>query len=122
MLDTEKQVKAFQEKYGLKVDGVFGKLSYDKFMEVTKDNGGENIVEPEEEEVIVSEEPKPEQKKSYIVTGGSVYLWNSHPSYGGEKGVIVKKGDELEIPDFGTYVPIVYNGSIKWINGKYISQ
>lgn len=119
---TEKQVKAFQEKYGLKVDGVFGKLSYDKFMEVTKDNGGENIVEPEEEEVIVPEEPKPEQKKSYTVTGGSVYLWNSHPSYGGEKGVIVKKGDELEIPDFGTYVPIVYNGSIKWINGKYISQ
>lgn len=115
---TEKAVKEFQKNNGLESDGIFGKASYEKFMEVTKDTGGEEVEQPEVEEPEVA--PAPEEKKTYTVTGGKVYLWNGHPSYGGEKNVVVKKGDKLEVPDFGTYVPIIYNGDLKWINSKYI--
>lgn len=115
---TEKAVKEFQKNNGLESDGIFGKASYEKFMEVTKDTDGEEVEQPEVEEPEVA--PTPEEKKTYTVTGGKVYLWNGHPSYGGEKNVIVKKGDKLEVPNFGTYIPIIYNGDLKWINSKYI--
>ena len=47
-------------------------------------------------------------------------LLKNTANFGGEKGVIVRKGDKLENPDFGKYTPIVYNGSIKWINNQYL--
>lgn len=118
---TEDAVKKFQKKYGLTANGIFDKTSYDKLMEIKQDNGGENIEEPEED-------PKPEinlpeeKKEGYQVTGNSVWLWDRHPSYGGEKAVIVHKNNILPEPALGDYLPIIYNDSIKWINKKYVKK
>lgn len=111
---TEEAVKLFQKANNLFVDGIAGKDTIEK-LEARVDNGGvEPPTEPEPPESL------PEITSNYEVTGGSVYLWNDHPSYGGEKGIIVHKKDKLNKPDFGTYVPIVHNDTIKWINAKYI--
>lgn len=113
---TEKAVKEFQKKYNLEVDGIFGKASFEKMFSLT-DNGGEEIpTEPEPEIPEIA----PVLIPDYTVTGNSVYLWNGHPSYGGEKNIIVYKDEKLGKPDFGDYVAIIYNGSIKWINKKYV--
>lgn len=114
---TEQAVKEFQKKYDLKVDGVFGETSYKKILEISFDNGGEEPELPEPEAVPA---PPAINTQNYTVTGDSVYLWNGHPSYGGEKGIIVHKNDILKKAEKGNYVPIIYNGAIKWINSKYI--
>lgn len=114
---TEKRVKDFQKSVGLKTDGIVGADTV-KALEAKLDNGGEEI--PTEPDTPVVPEVPPVVAPNYEVTGGSVYLWNDHPAYGGEKGIIVRKNDKLDKPDFGTYVPIVHNGSIKWINSKYV--
>lgn len=114
---TEREVKKFQTKAGIKVDGIFGKGSYEALMAMIQDNGGEEIPTEPEPEVP---ENAPIEKDSYEVTGGSVYLWNGHPAFGGEKSVIVHKEDKLDKPEFGDYVAVMYNGSLKWINKKYI--
>ena len=113
---TEKAVKEFQTKAGIKVDGIFGKGSYAALMEMVQDNGGEEIPAEPEPEIP---EVKP-TSDTYEVISNSVYLWDGHPAFGGEKSVIVHKEEKLEKPDFGTYVPIIYNGSLKWINSKYV--
>lgn len=107
---TEKAVKKFQTKYGLTNNGIFDKSTYEKLLEVKQ--GGNK--KPEEE--------KPVEEKDYQITGGSVWIWDKHPSYGGKKMLIVYKGDEFEKPDFGNYIPITYNNSIKWVNKKYIKE
>lgn len=114
---TEKAVKEFQKKAGIKVDGIFGNGSYAALMEMIQDNGGEQV--PAEPEPEIPDET-PIVVPGYTVTGNTVYLWDNHPSYGGQKSVLVKKDDILEKPDFGDYVGIVYNGSLKWINKMYI--
>lgn len=116
---TDRAVKKFQEKAGIKVDGLFGKGSYEKLIELMQDNGGEEVpAEPEPVDPV----PTPEESNPafYETIGNSVYLWDNHPNLGGEKGVLVHKGDKLEKPEFGKYVPIIYNGSLKWINSQYI--
>lgn len=116
---TKEAVENFQKKYGLKVTGVFDKTSYTKLMEVTQDNGGEDVEEPEPEE----EAKQPSGVKGeYTVIAKSVYLWDGHPKQGGQKGVIVHRGDQLEEPELDGYVPIMYNGSLKWINKKYVKE
>ena len=115
---TEKAVQDFQKKYGLTVTGVFDKTAYDKLMEITKDKGGET----EEPEVEQTPEVTPKVEMDYKVTGGSVWLWDRHPSYGGEKMLVVHRNDEFEAPDLGNYIPIIYNNSIKWISKKYIKE
>lgn len=107
---TEKAVKNFQKKYGLTGTGIFDKNTYEKLIEV-KQSGNKN---PEEE--------KPKEEKDYKITGGSVWLWDKHPSYGGKKMVIAHKNDEFEKPDLGNYIPIVHNNSLKWVNKKYIKE
>ena len=61
-------------------------------------------------------------KGEYTVIAKSVYLWDGHPKQGGQKGVIVHQGDQLEEPELDGYVPITYNGSLKWINKKYVKE
>ena len=114
---TERAVKKFQQKMSLTSDGIFGKKSLEALQSIA-DNGGENVVPTEPEPTVPEQEPV--IKATYEVTGNTVYLWNGHPSFGGEKGILVKKGDRLTRPDFGKYVPVVYNGAIKWINSEYI--
>ena len=118
---TEDAVKKFQKKYGLTANGIFDKTSYNKLMEIKQDNGGENIDEPEEDSKPEINPPE-EKKEGYQVTGNSVWLWDRHPSYGGEKVVIVRKNDILPEPALGDYLPIIYNDSIKWINKKYVKK
>jgi hypothetical protein len=100
----------FQTKYGLTNNGIFDESTYKKLLEVKQ--GGDK--KPEEE--------KPAEEKDYQITGGSVWIWDKHPSYGGKKMLIVHKGDEFEKPDLGNYIPITYNNSIKWVNKKYIKE
>lgn len=95
------------------------KKKNDIAMEITKDNGGE-IEESEDKQSPEISTPK--EKGDYKVTGGSVWLWDRHPSYGGEKMLVVHRNDEFEAPDLGNYIPIIYNKSIKWINKKYIKE
>lgn len=114
---TERAVKAFQKDNGLEIDGIFGEKSFAKMEELTQDNGGEITQEPEPEQ---PQTPDAEQKTVYTVTGGSVYLWDGHPAYGGQKSVIVYKGDKLEAMEAGEYLPVVFGGTVKWINKKYV--
>lgn len=113
---TEKAIKQFQKDNEMTADGEFGQKSYNKLVEITSDKGGENVEEPEEDEPTTT----PVTKNGYTITGKSVYLWDRHPSYGGTKAQVVRQGEVYEKPELGTYVPIIYKGTLKWINSKYI--
>lgn len=114
--DTERAVKAFQAAEGLEVDGKFGAKSYAALM------ARQEAQKPAEPEPEPEAPVEPESGKAYTVTGGTVWIWDGHPAYGGEKSVKVHKGDKLPVLDAGEYVPIVHNGTEKWINREYIAE
>lgn len=115
---TYAAVRTFQQKNGLDVDGIAGPATIGKLASLLAETG-----DPQEE----STEPdlpavQPYDEHGYEVTGGSVWIWNGHPDAGGEKVVIVHQGDVLAPLKEGVYVPIVHNGTVKWINQKYIKE
>lgn len=112
---TEKAVTQFKADNGLKQDGVAGVKCIELLKELTKDD-------PDKEPDKIPDEPAPEPKPNVelTVTGGSVYLWSGYPGYGGEKDVVVHKGDKLLRLIEGDYVPVIHKGTVKWINKKYI--
>ena len=91
---TEEKVKAFQTANQLTVDGIFGKASYNKLVELTAQKEEPKV----EIEIVEPEDSIAVPKIHYTITGGSVYLWNGHPAYGGKKDIVMKEGQELEIP------------------------
>ena len=105
--------------YSLEIDGDFGSNTKSKLSAFQKDNGLSATGVLDEKTYKKLLEPKATEG-GYKVTGSSVYLWDNHPSYGGKKSIIVKKNDILGEPEFEDYVPIIHNGTLKWINKKYI--
>lgn len=112
---TEKAVNLFKAANGLKADGIAGSKCIELLLDKTKDDP-DREPEPGEMEPPAKENPTVE----LTVTGGSVYLWAGYPGHGGEKDVIVHKGDKLVRLIEGDYVPVIHNGTVKWINKKYI--
>jgi hypothetical protein len=123
--DRGEDVRQLQEKlkdlgYSLEVDGIFGSDTQKKVKEFQKANGltANGVFDAAALEKLNN----PKAKADYVVTGGSVYTYTNHPSYGGKKTTIVKKGQSLEEPDFGNYIPVIHNGILVWINEKYVSK
>lgn len=125
--DKGNEVKEIQQLlqqlgYDLKDDGDFGTITekYIKDFQSKNQLLANGIVNEKTLEKLKSSLPATPQKGDYTVTGGSVYLYDNHPSYGGKKTNVVKKNALLGKPDFANYVPIIYNGALRWINEKYI--
>ena len=109
--ETESAVKELQKDKNLTVDGIYGAKTHAALMADTDDP---KDAEPSMPNAVPDD-------GTYTVSGGSVYLWDGHPALGGNKtSAIVHKGDSLPKVGNDTYVPITYNGVVRWINAKYL--
>ena len=104
--ETMDAVKAFQQANKLTADGIYGPNTHAALMSDTDDP------QSEKSEAVGDK---------YTVTGGSVYLWDGNPYCGGTRTTtVVHKGDALSRVGEYRYVPVEYNGAIRWINDKYL--
>ncbi len=112
---TEGAVKAFQKDEGLEVDGVFGPASWEKLQErMPEEGGGSSEPEPEEPDV----KPEPEQAGNVVIEEGQAYIRTGPASTFASCGV-AKKGERFEGVETAGWVPIVIDGEVRWISGKY---
>lgn len=100
---TQSAVLMFQQRNDLPTDGIF---SEDDFAAL---------------DAIQHDDPDPESTDALVVTGGSVYLWDNFPDYGGDKCEIVHKGDVLEAVT-SAYIPVIHDGKLRFINSKYTDR
>lgn len=98
--DTEKAVKAFQEKYKLKVDGVYGEKSHEAMLTAL-----------ETPEIIVGSDPS----ANLLVAAGS---WNVRTGPGTEYSIVttVHGGDKLAELEVDGWIPIKLDGKQLWIS------
>lgn len=112
---TETALEAFQAKYALEEDGLYGadtrRVMAEELAKLT-----ENPTEETQPEAETSADPA----NQYTVTGGSVYLWTAPPAMGGSKSRTVHKDEKLDKADVGDYVPVKIDEVGYWINSKYV--
>ena len=103
---TESAVKAFQAAQGLVADGQYGPLTHAALMR-TADQGD------------VSAPSVPEAGNGLTVKSGT---WNLRTGPGTSYPVaaVVRGGDRLCEAQSAGWVPLVYNGEIRWISGKAV--
>lgn len=117
--ETEKALKAFQRKIGIKQDGLYGSETHQALMDaVADDDEGKVDNEPETE---TTDEVKPPVKQVRIVCGsGSVNIRvGNDTKYG--RITSVKDGTAFEwiaTAENGWHA-IVVNAQIGWVSGKY---
>ena len=103
---TESAVKAFQSAQGLDADGEYGPLTHAALMRTL---GGQ-------EDGVSSE---PEAAGGLTVKAGT---WNvrTGPGVGYPIAGIARGGDVLAAANPDGWIPVLYNGEIRWISGKAV--
>lgn len=111
---TESAVKAFQKKYSLEVDGIVGPGTLLVLRQSAPvESGGTTKSEPEPEpEVPVKQEGDVE------ITGGSAYI-RVGPGTDYDKCGIAKSGEKYKSAKSEGWIPVVVDGAVRWISGKY---
>ena len=103
---TESAVKAFQVAHGLDADGEYGPLSHAALMQALDGKADAAPSAPE-----AADELK-------VRTG----TWNvrTGPGVGYPVAGIARGGDALMAANPDGWVPVLYNGEIRWISGKAV--
>jgi len=113
--DTQAAVKSFQTNNGLAADGIVGGATQAKILELLNGKGdpGENAPVEVPDEI--------EDGDGVIIAGGN---WNvrtgpgaAYPSAG-----VVHGGDVLQRVDPGEWIPVLYNGEVRFISPKAVRE
>lgn len=109
---TESAVIAFQEKYGLETDGEAGPITLAKITEVMEDMGDND--EPSDNL------PLPIMNGITIAPG----KWNvrTGPSTDFKSAGIVRGGDVIEKINLDGWIPVLYNGEVRFIGPSAVKK
>ena len=109
---TESAVIAFQEKHGLEADGEAGPITLGKITEVMEDMGDND----ESSDNL----PLPIVNGITIAPG----KWNVRTGPGSEfkSAGIVRGGDKLEKIDLEGWIPVLYNGEVRFIGPSAVKK
>ena len=103
--NTALAVKALQKDAGILVDGEFGPDSYAALLAL------------EVEEDVPEAEDKP-ATGNVLISGGDAWL-RTGPGTAYDKAGVAKSGDKLTCANEDNWVPVLVNGRILWVSGKY---
>ena len=103
--NTEAAVKALQKDAGILMDGEFGPDSLKALLALEVDGDA-----PEAE-------PAP-ATGNVLITGGDAWL-RTGPGTAYDKAGVAKNGDKLTYANEDGWVPVLANGRILWVSGKY---
>ena len=102
--NTEAAVRALQKDAGILVDGEFGPDSLKALMALEVDDDMETEDRPSTGNVLIS--------------GGDAYI-RTGPGTQYDKAGVAKNGEKLTHANEDNWVPVLVNGRILWVSGKY---
>ena len=102
--NTEAAVKALQKDAGILVDGEFGPDSLKALMALEVDDDEETESTPATGNVLIS--------------GGDAYI-RTGPGKQYDAAGVAENGDKLVYANEDNWVPVLVNGRILWVSGKY---
>jgi len=112
--DTEAAVIAFQEANGLTADGIAGPDTLDLIDKLLDGESDAPENEPEPTPVV------PDYRMHTIAEGS----WNVRTGPGKEYAAagIVRGGDKIEGVDTQGWIPVIFNGEVRWISPKAVGR
>lgn len=107
--NTEAAVKALQKDAGILVDGEFGTDSLKALIALEVD--GDDTEKPN----------LPADGEAVVISGGDAWM-RTGPGTQYDKAGIAKNGDTLAYANPDEWVPVLVEGRILWVSGKYAEK
>lgn len=109
--NTASAVKALQKDADILVDGEFGPDSYAALL----------ALEVDEDPNDIPETPEPTEKGDVTISGGDAWI-RVGPGSQYDKAGLAENGDKFTYANPDEWVPVLVNGRILWISGKYAKR
>lgn len=109
--NTESAVKALQKDADILVDGEFGPDSYAALL----------ALEVDEDPNDIPETPEATEKGDVVISGGDAWI-RVGPGSQYDKAGLAENGDKFTYANPDEWVPVLVDGRILWISGKYAKR
>jgi peptidoglycan hydrolase-like protein with peptidoglycan-binding domain len=109
--NTASAVKALQKDADILVDGEFGPDSYAALLALEVDEDPNDIPKP----------PEPVEKGDVVISGGDAWI-RVGPGSQYDKAGLAENGDKFTYANPDEWVPVLVDGRILWISGKYAKR
>ena len=109
--NTASAVKALQKDADILVDGEFGPDSYAALL----------ALEVDEDPNDIPETPEPTEKGDVTISGGDAWI-RVGPGSQYDKAGLAENGDKFTYANPDEWVPVLVDGRILWISGKYAKR
>lgn len=109
--NTASAVKALQKDADILVDGEFGSDSYAALLALEVDEDPNDIPEP----------PESAEKGDVVISGGDAWI-RVGPGSQYDKAGLAENGDKFTYANPDEWVPVLVDGRILWISGKYAKR
>lgn len=109
--NTESAVKALQKDADILVDGEFGPDSYAALLALEVDDDSNDI----------PEKPEDTEEGDVVISGGDAYL-RTGPGTQYDKAGVAHSGEKFTYANPDEWVPVLIDGRILWISGKYAKR
>ena len=109
--NTASAVKALQKDADILVDGEFGPDSYAALL----------ALEVDEDPNDIPETPEPVEKGDVVISGGDAWI-RVGPGSQYDKAGLAENGDKFTYANPDEWVPVLVDGRILWISGKYAKR
>lgn len=109
--NTASAVKALQKDADILVDGEFGPDSYAALLALEVDEDPNDIPEP----------PESAEKGDVVISGGDAWI-RVGPGSQYDKAGLAENGDKFTYANPDEWMPVLVDGRILWISGKYAKR
>ena len=108
---TKMAVKDLQTRAGIEVDGEFGPDSYAALLALEVDEDPNDIPKP----------PEATEKGDVVISGGDAWI-RVGPGSQYDKAGLAENGDKFTYANPDEWMPVLVDGRILWISGKYAKR